>query len=70
MSSNDGNLKFWKKALAVFVPYNSRRRVFLKMVLQLLNHPRQLVYYFRLQKLKRVLYYLRFWMKGCLWELI
>ena len=59
MSSNDGNSKFWKKALAVFVPYNSRRRVFLKMVLQLLNHPRQLVYYFRLQKLKRVLYYFK-----------
>ena len=57
MSSNDGKLKLWQKVLALFAPYNSRRRVFLKMVLQLLKHPHQLMYYFRLQKLKRVFYY-------------
>lgn len=59
MSSNNSNIKLWQRELAILAPYNSRRRVFLKMTLQLLSHPRQLLYYFRPQKMKRVFYYLK-----------
>lgn len=59
MSSNNSNLKLWQKILAILAPYHSRRRVFLKMALQLFSHPRQLLYYFHAQKLKRVFYYFK-----------
>lgn len=40
------------------IPYESKIRVFAKMLVQLVSHPRQLLYYLRPQKIARVFYYL------------
>lgn len=48
-----------KKWIAFFIPYDSKIRVFVKMLLQLVRHPRQLLYYLHPQKIARVFYYLR-----------
>lgn len=49
----------WKTLLARIIPYDSKTRVFIKMGLQLIRHPRQLIYYMKPQKIARVFYYFR-----------
>lgn len=49
----------WKTFLARIIPYDSKIRVFIKIALQLIRHPRQLIYYMRPEKIARVFYYFR-----------
>ena len=41
------------------IPYNGKNRLFIKMGIQLLGHPRQLAYYLKPQKIIRAVYYFR-----------
>jgi GT2 family glycosyltransferase len=59
MPSDNSEIKIWKKVLAIIAPYNSKRRVFIKMAVQIIARPRQLAYYCRPQKIIRVFYYLK-----------
>lgn len=59
MPKDSSEIKIWKKVLAIIAPYNSKRRVFVKMAVQIVAHPRQLVYYCHPQKIIRVFYYLK-----------
>ena len=59
MPKDSSEIKIWKKVLAIIAPYNSKRRVFVKMAVQIVAHPRQLVYYCHPQKIIRGFYYLK-----------
>lgn len=49
----------WKEALAKLVPYDSKLRIFAKIIVKAAKHPRQFFYYIRPQKIARVFYYYR-----------
>lgn len=52
-------VKIFKERVAKIIPYDSKLRVFVKMFVQLVCHPKQLLYYLTPQKVGRVFYYFR-----------
>jgi len=49
----------WKELLARLIPYDSKIRVWAKLGIKLITHPKQLLYYMKPQKVARVFYYFR-----------
>ena len=49
----------WKLKLSNIVPYDSKLRIFAKILIKILRHPRQFLYYIRPQKITRAFYYYR-----------
>ena len=52
-------IETFKKYVGKVIPYNSKFRVFAKILVQLVYHPKQLLYYLTPQKIGRVIYYFR-----------
>lgn len=52
-------INFLKEKSVLLLPYDSKIRVFVKIILQLLKNPRQALYYMNPRKMLRVLYYWR-----------